>query len=684
MFDRSFLPEADLEFVVMTDTHYMLDPGGHHVEFESRRRQAARAAHALGLIASLDAAFVVHGGDLVQEFPESDGFAKSVCEALAQFEAAGVRPRQVAGNHDVGDKPDPTMPTDWVTEESLRQYHERFGTSWYSWDAKGCHFVVLNSQIMNGPLPEAGVQQRWLEEDLEAHAGMPTCLFLHLAPFLCREDEDALGHYDNINEPARSWLLGLVRTHDVRMVFSGHSHFSFFNRVGDGRLRVVPSTAFTRPGFCEVFSSAPPPERGRDDTAKLGFLLVRVRDGRAGVHLIRTKGAMGEQDGQPGERRVISGTSHDLYRSGLGITLRHPLAPTAEVPIAWQSTIRQPVRNDYPLLACDELGVRHLRAPASDLASDEQRERLTLLKDQGVTLTATWIWSDRTPVFESASRHRVVLDGVEVQLPGRLTPDAACLRELIRCSTELSLPVHVAPLLPREMVKGKQHARTRIGYHLDELPELDRFLNEHDATIDRVLCRVHAAESPWDAIAALHGAPGCARIGAVDWAVEFADADERTQANRAAEALFATASLADTRVYMEPLIDLDRTMDAPLGLLDRLCNPREAFHAVRMLNTILHSEDRSWAPFTPADVPGARVLGLQDRDTRVVLILPTADGAAPAVVTPRALYPEGGEMPDCRVARLVGGVTESITSGAGEPRDVAEPTLVIFGNSTRA
>jgi hypothetical protein len=609
---------------------------------------------------------------------------ESVYEALVQFETAGVRPRQVAGNHDVGDKPDPTMPTDWVTEESLRQYHERFGTSWYSWDTKGCHFVVLNSQIMNGPLPEAGVQQRWLEEDLAAHAGMPTYIFLHLAPFLCHEGEDALGHYDNINEPARSWLLGLVRTHAVRMVFSGHSHFSFFNRVGDARLRVVPSTAFTRPGFCEVFASAPPPERGRDDIAKLGFLLVRVRDKRTGVHLVRTSGAVGMKYGNPGERRVITGTSQDLDRSGLGITLRHPLAPAAEVPIAWQSTIRQPVRNDYPLLACDELGVRHLRAPASDLASDAQRERLTLLKDQGITLIASWIWSDRTPIFESASRHRDVLDGVEVQMPGRLIPDAHCLHELIRCSTELSLPVHVAPLLPREVVEGKQHARARIGYHLDELPELSRFLDEHDATIDRMLCRVDANESPWDAITALHEAPDSPRVRAVDWAVEFADADGKAQSRRAAEALFATASLPDTRVYMEPLIDLDRTMDAPLGLLDRLCNPREAFHAVRLLNTILYGEGRFWTPFMPANVPGARALGLRDRDTRIVLILPFHSGAGPALVTPQALHPDGDDRTDYRLVRLVGGTIESIASQTDEPRDVAEPTLVIFDNSAGA
>src|SRR5665811_1817435 len=368
MFDRSFLAPADLEFVVMTDTHYMLDPGMQRIEFESRRRQPARSGHTLGQIASLDTAFVVHLGDLVQEFPESEGF-----------------------------------------DESLRQYHDRFGPSWCGWDGGGCHFVILNSQIMNGPLPDAEIQQRWLERDLEQHGGKPTFVFLHLSPFLVSENEQALGHYDNIDEPVRGWLLDIIRKYDVRMLFSGHSHFAFFNRVGDARLYVVPSTSFTRPGFCEVFSSASPPERGRDDAAKLGFFLVRVGDDRASVHLIRTDGAISDTVKAQDERRVITRTSQELAQSPLGLTLRHPIAPSAEVPIAWQSTIRQPVRNDYPLLACVELGVRHVRVPAADLSNAAQRERLVVLRDEGVSISATWIWSGRRSLLEEIAAHHLSL-----------------------------------------------------------------------------------------------------------------------------------------------------------------------------------------------------------------------------------------------------------------------------------
>jgi hypothetical protein len=635
VFDRSFLPEAQLEFVVVTDTHYMLDPGGRQVEFESRRQQAARAERALQQIAALEVPFVVHLGDLVQEFPESPGFEQAVAEALAQLHRCGVAPHQVAGNHDVGDKPDPTMPTAWVTPAALATYHARFGCSWYSWDAAGYHFVVLNSQIMNGPLPEAAEQRRWLETDLTTHVGQPVCIFLHLSPFLVDEGEAALGHYDNIGEPARGWLLNLVRRYEVRLLCSAHSHFAFFNRIGAARAFVVPSTAFTRPGFCEVFSSGPPPERGRDDTPKLGFFLVRVQANEPRVHLIRTNGETAPFDTGTAEQRLLTRVPHDLPQSPLGLTLRHPLAPATEVPIAWQSAIRQPVRNDYPLLASIELGVRHLRVPASDLRQPAQRERLAVLRDEGVDLTATWIWSDRLDLLAEVRRYGELLASLELQLPSCLAPEPATLRAIAQCQAEAAVEVTLAPLLPKEPLPGKQHPRTRTGYQLQELPALDQHLAQQGVRVDRVLCRVGPFDSPWTTMTARVAGPPLRQIGVVDWAVELATPDEQDQISRAAEALFAAALYPGARLFLEPLVDLDRTMDAPYGLLDRLCNPRPVFQVVRTLNTILFSQPQSWRPAVVPAIAGARMLSLRSSTTTLVLCLPTnnreATGAAPLV-----------------------------------------------------
>ena len=243
MFDKSFLPSAQLEFVLISDTHYMLDTGDRPVEFESRRKQTSRAEVALKLAASLRADFAIHLGDIAQEYPGTERFRQAREEALRQMERCSLDARLVPGNQDVGDKPDPTMPTRPVTPESLGRYHAMHGRSWYSFNRSGGHFVVLNSQILNTGLPEAQVQRDWLERDLRLNRESRAFLFLHLPPYLWDGDEAGLGHYDNIDQPARAWLMDLVRRHNIELLAAGHVHFAFFDRIGLTRFHTIPAHA---------------------------------------------------------------------------------------------------------------------------------------------------------------------------------------------------------------------------------------------------------------------------------------------------------------------------------------------------------------------------------------------------------------------------------------------------------
>ena len=196
------------------------------------------------------------------------------------------------------------------------------------------------------------------------------------------------------------------------------------------------------------------------------------------------------------------------------------------------------------------------------------------------------------------------MDTLEVQLPGQTLPSETCLDAVAWVAREHAVALSLAPVLPREAVSGKQLRRTRTGYRRAELaPLLGRRLAERDQRIDRVLCRAGPSKSPWRRIAEVHPAGLPAQIGAVDWAVDL-PAGEPGHTARAVEAVFAAALAPGGRVFLEPLIDLDRTMDVSHGLLDRLCNPRPAFHAVRRANTVLFS-----APSAPAEAPAAARAG---------------------------------------------------------------------------
>lgn len=688
MFDATLLPDADFQFVVVSDTHYMLDSGTRPVEFESRRRQTARAERALRLIASLDSAFVVHLGDLAQDVPGTDRFEEAMAAALEQLERCGVRPRHVAGNQDIGDKPDPTMPTPWVTRESLAAFQALLGPSWYSWDWEEVHCAVLNAPIMNSALPEAQEQRRWLESDLLAHAGKRIFLFLHLPLYLHDSSEPDLGHYDNLGEPARAWLLDLARKHEVELIFAGHSHFAFFDRLGGTRYFVVPSTAFTRPGFSELFSSGPPPEQGRDDAAKLGFYLARVHDDGVRVHSIRTQGSISPVEGGSGLRQLITRTSPDLPHSPLGLILRHPLARTAEVPSAWPSTIRQRVRNDYPLLACLELGVRHVRVPASDLADPLQSRRLEILRQEGMSITAAWQWYDRLDLARAAAGQRSQVDSVELQHLGSPWPAEACLDQIHRCRAELGIPLTLSTLIPREQVPGKQLARTRSGFLPDELTELNRRLLERGVKLDRVLCRVPANASPWDSMQPGLEMASLTQIGAIDWAVELATTVEESQIERVAEALFAAAPGTEggrghrSRLFLEPLVDIDRCMDVAHGLLDRLCNPRPAFHVVRCLNTILFGAPAVRRPVRVPALAGARILALEGATDIVWLLLPLSHGQKALSLAPLDLSGLSAGVIRACIYHLETGMSQTLPVTDGQVLldglSSDEATLLIF------
>ena len=633
-------------------------------------------------VASLAPDFVVHLGDLVQEFPGTPDFDRAVDEALAQVEQCGLHSvHYVAGNHDVGDKPDPTMPTAAVDTASLTAFEQRFGRSWYSFDRELDHpagdaaggrqrlaCIVLNSQILDGDLAAAALQRQWLEDELAAREGDRIILFLHLPLYLCHPAEPGLGHYDNVAEPARSWLLQLIERHRVEMVFAAHVHHSFCDEVHGTQCRLVPSTSFTRPGFAHLFASAPPPEGGRDDVAKLGFLLCRVRDEGIDVHFVRTGGLAPGGDEPPDRSQgLLTPLPPPRSRGGLALSLCHPLARYAQVPLAWPSAVRQPVRDDHPLLACQDLGAGAVRVPWTDLVDPAQGPRLSQIRARGVELQATAFWQGAEALEDQMEQSAGLVDHWEIQIPGGTMPPEDLVRAL--SGGRRGSCISLCGVVAREVIAGRQHPRTRIGYRPDELVELDRRLQEAGVGIDGALCRFGVSASPWEEALQLNSLPALEHIDHLDLLFQMPAPPSDPNTLVLAEAIFAARQGSGARLFAEPLVDLDRTMDLRAGLLDGLCNPRPGYEVSRCLNALLWAEGEDLTPSQRAR-PGLRILCLTGTSRSLCLLLPEEG----PIRVPDDIATELGS--EVRVYRLEEASSESFRPGGLATVPVDGPVLL--------
>ncbi|MDP6360283.1 MAG: hypothetical protein QF473_34525, partial [Planctomycetota bacterium] len=130
--------------------------------------------------------------------------------------------------------------------------------------------------------------------------------------------------------------------------------------------------------------------------------------------------------------------------------------------------------------------------------------------------------------------------------------------------------------------------------------------------------------SPCSEIQEAGALPEFSHIGVLDFRYEFGQPSELYSCNQAAEALFAVRTIPDSRIFFEPLVTLDRTMDYSHGVLDGLCNPRPAFQVLRSLNTILYSMriGLSDTAIKVSTCSGLRVLSITGCPHNLVLLLP--------------------------------------------------------------
>ena len=623
-------------FAVIADTHVNPEDGRSSSPFATNALANERGRSAIADIDRHDPLLVVHVGDLVHPVPELPSF-EPACERFREIASTLRAPLYLAaGNHDVGDKAVDWMPAGTVTQAAVDNYRRLFGPDFHSFDAAGCHFIVIDAQVINSGLPAEAEQRAWLEEDFALNRGKRTFFFTHYPPFVC--DRHEASTYDNIDEPGRSWLLDLLQRYRPEALFAGHVHHQWYDIFEGTECYILPSTAFVRQDYTELFKLPPGgPEHGRDESPKLGWYLVDVHANGHVAHFMRTDGRLDAT--APAGTSLPPVHSRTNPHAPAGVDLRHPWVEWMDIAATGgvQEFERKRTRNDYPLVALWEAGVRRLRVPLQDLLDTQVRTRMSLLCRLGHRFTACVFGVPGGAATAALYEHRGLVETLEVVLPWR---DAeAALPRLARLRADLGLRVLLSKLRLHEDAKYDGSTFNHFinhGFVAAEIEQMQALLAVPGAraAVDGYVMRIPRGQPPADGIAQARRLAAAldttimphVRLAGDDPATPLFD--ERANGNRVAEAMFCALAGAGTELFFDTFVDVDRGYFPHGGFVDRRFDPRLAGRVMRHLHAAFATEA---APLCGAAAGAAAVLDdgagrwlcLQSAGAHWLLFLPT-------------------------------------------------------------
>lgn len=218
---RSPEKQTTFEFVLMSDIH--LQP------------EATNAfQRVIDTVNSMNPDFIVAAGDLVYDVMRgnvskadslfglykkmSGRFKKPVYNCIGNHELFGIYPESVT------DSSHPAY--------RYGMYEKHIGKTYYSFDHKGWHFIVLNSIDVTPDKKYYGVigpdQLRWLKTDIaRLDTSTPVAIITHI-PFLSAHAQwqgKAPADPNGIVVSNRKEVLDLLAPYNLRLVMQGHIHW---------------------------------------------------------------------------------------------------------------------------------------------------------------------------------------------------------------------------------------------------------------------------------------------------------------------------------------------------------------------------------------------------------------------------------------------------------------------------
>lgn len=567
-------------FAVIADTH-LEAPGDDGTIARSNRRLAAL----IPALVRMQPAFMLHLGDVTHPLPELGSSADAALADAKRLLGELPMPLHVTpGNHDIGDKPLALMPAAGVRLDWIARFEANFGPDRRAFDHGPCRFVMIDAPLLNAGIAREKEQFTWLEREIAAARGKRIFVATHYPLYMFAPDERP--NYDNVDDPARTRVLEMLREAGAEAVFTGHIHNLLYNRFGNTELYGLPSVAFVRRDFSELFRVEPLAEWGREDPEKLGFFWVDVHEDGHVARFVRTHGALDEP-------QALSRPGHpkDAAWSGLGVDLRHPWCEAVDFPFnpPVDAFGRKRVRDDYSLQALCDLGLRDLRIPLRDMLDHTTRARAADLVRLGFRFTGFVAGAPDRAESELLAGIGDVLDALElIALPGEIDTLAADIAPLL---AGRDTALRLTRLLPPDAGGARRAGKNAVVFGYDAKDPEAALASARSLTgrIERAGVTFRLPLEDFDAttaarLSAFGRTHGLEIAVLLVWMAEdmaIARIHDDALPPLLAPVLDLAANHSELRLFLDSFMDMDRGYHVRHGLIDRRTNLRPAGRLLR-------------------------------------------------------------------------------------------------------
>jgi predicted MPP superfamily phosphohydrolase len=262
-------------FFFMTDVHLQANHNYRELPLEYEYSPVRAFSMAIDTANQMGGDFAIIGGDMVFDVTRGQEHADSLFQLYVNVRGKFNMPvYDVIGNHDLFGVHEVSGVSTENPDYNHRMYERYLGDSYYSFEHKGWHFIVLNSVSDGNEPPEGSLhdkQLEWLQEllnriDKEA----PIAIALHIPLVSVRNQIRSIGNENSESYTAvlnKNEILDMFKNHNLKLVLQGHVHYVEDIYVHEINTRFLSGGAIAGRPTWRGFRYGPP-----------GFLAINIKE----------------------------------------------------------------------------------------------------------------------------------------------------------------------------------------------------------------------------------------------------------------------------------------------------------------------------------------------------------------------------------------------------------------------